>query len=191
MRLTCLCLILSLCVLRLPAQEPTPKVAPPWGVGILVGTETENRDNIYGSNYGAELTWQFLREHWIQGRVRATYIHVNKGSGSTSPYVYPPAEGNFLGASCDWIFGFTKPHGPYLLLGTGVGNHDIRIDPSSGTAAHSESGAFFSGAWGLGYLLQGGIELEVRQDAMVVGISIFGGRTDDAICTSLVVRKRF
>jgi hypothetical protein len=57
MRLTMFSLLLSLCISSLPAQEPISKVAPPWGVGILMGKETETAtrsmeattvDNIFG-----------------------------------------------------------------------------------------------------------------------------------------------
>jgi hypothetical protein len=190
MRLTILSLLLPLCVLRLSAQEPVSKEAPPWGVGILAGSETGSREKVYGSSFGGELTWQFLREHWIQGRVRATYLQVNKGSGSGG--VYPdnggPAQGEFLVGSCDWIFRFTKPHGPYLLLGAGWNHHDISA--GEGNASNSRQGNFLSYAWGMGYLIQGSVEVELRQDLMVVDFFGWAGNKD-ATCTSLVVRKRF
>jgi len=95
-----------------------------------------------------------------------------------------------MGGSCDWILRFAKPHGPYLLAGVGIGHHDIKFSAHSENPVYSTSGAFFSNALGLGYLIRGRVELELRRDDMEVDWG-WGGSTKNAVCISLVVRRRF
>lgn len=181
-------LFLGLCALELCAQEALQRTeAPPWGVALLAGRETGDSEHAYGDNYGVEGSWQFLRDHWVQGRVRGALLKIErgKGSGGSEPWTYP-LRGDFLVLSCDWIFRFKKAHGPYLLLGAGVNYH--RVDRFYGSASDTERGVLPSLAWGVGWLISNRMEIEVRQDILMVDV-IGGSR--DAECTNLVLRTRF
>ncbi len=180
---------LTLCAGQLCAQDRDPRPeAPDWGVAVLLGRETGDRLNSYGNNYGVELTWQFLRDHWVQGRLRGSAIQVGKGAGAPDGMGYVPQQANFLLVSCDWIFRPMKAHGPYLLLGAGLNyHHSSRYYLN---ATDTQTGTNLALAWGAGWLIGNKVEVELRQDALMVDFSIMGSNRD-ALCTSVVLRKRF
>jgi hypothetical protein len=99
-----------------------------------------------------------------------------------------PGKANFLVVSGDWIFRPMKAHGPYLLLGAGLNYH--QSDRYYPYATETQSGTNLALAWGAGWLIGNQVEVELRQDALLVDFSIMGSNRD-ALCTSLVLRKRF
>jgi len=143
-------------------------------VAILAGKETGDREHAYGNNFGVEPTWQFLRDHWIQGRVRGALVKIARGSRSGVPNPYPyPLQGEFQVLSCDWVFRPMKAHGPYALLGAGANFH--QVERYFGKGSDATHGVLPSLAWGAGWLIKNQVEIEVRQDAMMVDF-IWGTR---------------
>lgn len=169
--------------LLLSASPQSPE-APPWGVGVFAGQETGNRNRIYGNAYGAELSIQFLRSHWIQGRARATLFLLGEGPAGRGE---PGTSATFGVLSCDWIFRFTKAHGPYLLLGAGLNRHQLDTHPTT-TDASSGNGGGLAFAAGLGYLHRNRYEIEARQDFMDVN---FFSERRNATSLVLLFRIRF
>ncbi len=174
---------LVLAVTAVGAQE-----APPWGVGILGGAKSGKDRGVYGSHMGVEGSWQFLREHWVQGRLRAEYLHLGPASTRVpaDPSQQAPAKGDFFVFSCDWIFRTDRPYGVYFLLGTGMNVHTLHGEQvrDSGNA----TGNAPSFAWGFGWLFPQGVELEMRQDWLLMGA--LGGYAD-GLTSTVVLRKRF
>lgn len=180
---------LSLCAVQAWAQGTSHPEAPPWGVAVLVGHETGDAMHSYGRAAGVEGTWQFLLEHWVQGRLRGSLISVGAGDGAPDGSGYTPKEAKFLALSCDWIFRFAKGHGPYVLLGAGLNYH--QADRHWFNLTDRNSGVHLTLAWGAGWLLQNQVEVEVRQDALMVDLAPIFGSDRDVLTTSVVLRKRF
>jgi hypothetical protein len=181
---------LGICAGQLGAQDLVPRPeAPPWGVAVLLGRGTGDSAKPYGNDYGVEFTWQFLRDHWVQGRLRSSIIHVNRGEGVPDGLYFTPTEAKFLVVSSDWIFRPMKGHGPYLLLGAGANYHQAeRYDVNR---TDSQTGTNLALAWGVGWLIVNQVEVELRQDVLVVDFGLDARTSRDALCTSLVLRKRF
>jgi hypothetical protein len=181
---------LGFCAIQLCAQERVqPTEAQPWGVAVVMGHETGDRSHFYGKNYGLEITRQFLRDHWVQGRLRGSLVNVGKGNGAPDGLGFTPMQAKFLAVSCDWIFRPMKAHGPYLLLGAGGNYH--QADRYYIDFTDSTSGSNFNLAWGVGWLIANQVEIELRQDAFMVDFNVPFGGNRDVLCTSLVLRKRF
>ena len=190
MKFRYLLFLFSLCAGQLCAQEQGPRPeAPPWGGAVLAGRATGDASRSYGNDYGVEFTWQFLRDHWVQGRLRGSLINVNRGAGAPDGLYFTPQQAKFLVVSCDWIFRPTKAHGPYLLLGAGGNYH--QADKYYVNTTDSATGTGLALAWGAGWLVGNQVEIEFRQDLLVVDFGIDSRTSRDAVCTSLVLRKRF
>ena len=180
---------LCLCAAQVWAQEPSRPEAPPWGVAALVGKETGDTMHAYGRAVGVELSWQFLLERWVQGRLRGSFISVGTGDGTPDGMGFTPKEAKFLALSSDWIFRLTKGHGPYVVLGAGLNYH--QADRHWLYTTDRDSGVHFTLAWGAGWLIQNQVELELRQDVLMVDMAPIFGADRDVLTTSVVVRKRF
>ncbi|MBI3131205.1 MAG: outer membrane beta-barrel protein [Acidobacteria bacterium] len=174
--------------------------APPWGVGLRIGEDHAHSKSPYGTALGVEGSWQFLREHWIQGRLRATYLHMGLGSGREwMPGVTTRADMDSLGVSCDWIFRVKGRMGPYLVLGAGIHRYDVSYEtttrnPPAGPVVEgdSEQGGYLTLTGGLGYQFQRTWEVELRWDALPTSIlTIFYTPPLDPAVVSLGIRWRF
>lgn len=181
---------LAFCVGQLCAQDLVhPTEAPPWGAAFLAGRATGDSSQAYGNDSGVEFTWQFLRDHWVQGRLRASLLSVSRGAGAPDGLHVTPQQAKFLVVSCDWIFRPAKAHGPYFLLGAGGNYH--QADKYYVNATDTVTGTGPALAWGVGWLIQNQVEIECRQDILVVDFGLDARTSRDAVCTSLVLRKRF
>ena len=185
-----LLLTLFFCAGQLCAQEQVHRPeAAPWGVAVLMGHETGDSAKSLGNDFGVELTWQFLRDHWVQGRVRGSILNVGRGEGAPDGLGFTPQQAKFLVVSCDWIFRPVKAHGLYFLLGAGANYHQSDRYYVNGT--DTQTGTNIALAWGVGWLIVNQVEVELRQDALMVDFNpVFGGNRD-VLCTNLVIRKRF
>ncbi len=179
----------------LGAQE-----APAWGVGLRLGEDHAYSETPYGTAFGVEGSWQFLREHWIQGRLRATYLHMGRGSGREwMPGVTTRADLDSFGVSCDWIFRVKGRMGPYLVLGAGLHRYDVSYEtttrnPPAGPVveADSQQGGYLTLTGGLGYQFQRTWEVELRWDALPTSLlTIFYTPPLDPAVVSLGIRRRF
>jgi hypothetical protein len=174
--------------------------APPWGAGVRIGEDRAYAQSPYGTAWGFEGSWQFLRDHAIQGRLRATYLQLDRGRGREwMAGVSTRAEMESLAFSCDWIFRVKGHMGPYLVLGAGLHHYDVNYEttdrnPPSPTllARESEQGGYLTLSGGLGYLFDRTWEAELRWDALPVSIlRIFNTPPLDPVVLSLGIRRRF
>lgn len=188
MRPTLRHLTLLLAGLPLLAQAP-PREAPPWGAGFVLGQDQGPADRPYGSVQGVEVTWSFLRQHWVQGRLRGTVLDVAKGPGTLPALGQPPLSARFLVASCDWIFRLEKAHGPYFLLGAGLNGHQVRRDWPG--LADQSSGVNVAVSAGVGFLAVNRWEVELRYDTLVVDMASIWGPSRDAKPLVLAARMRY
>lgn len=189
----------------LAAQEP-----PSWGVGLLLGKEEANPGALCGRPVGVELSWHFLQGHWVEGRLRATFLKFGYGAGlethdaSFSSRERLKAEYQIL--SCDWMCSLRKARGPYLVAGVGwhFGTQEFLEDraplqvglPSSRVQERNASN-FLAFTLGAGYRFPRGLEAEVRWDYLPdpsITFQAWGGAADpqrDVAVLGLAVRYRF
>lgn len=179
------CLTLLLAGGSLLGQAPG-REAPPWGAGFVLGQDQGPATRPYGTVQGVEVTWSFLRDHWVQGRLRGSVLDVGEGPGTLPSPEQVPLKARFLVASCDWVFRLRKAHGPYALLGAGLNGHQVRRNWAG--LGGSDSGVNAALSAGVGILLENRWELEVRYDTLVVDLVRVWGPTRDA--TPLVVAAR-
>lgn len=173
--------------------------APPWGVGVRIGEDHAYSKTPYGTALGLEGSWQFLRDHWVQGRLRATYLRMGRGSGREwMSGVTTRAEMESLAFSCDWIFRVKGHMGPYLVLGAGLHHYDVSYATTYRNLAgdtvdrDSEQGGYLTLTGGLGYQADRSWEVELRWDALPTSIlTIFNTPPLDPVVVSLGIRRRF
>lgn len=174
--------------------------APPWGVGLRIGEDHAYRESPYGTALGLEGSWQFLREHWVQGRLRLMYLRLARGSGREwMPGVTTRADLESLGLSCDWVFRVKGHMGPYLVLGAGLHHYDLSYETTYRNAAagnpvvrDSGQGGYPTLTGGLGCQFDRSWEVELRWDALPTSIlPIFNTPPLDPAVVSLGLRKRF
>ncbi len=190
----------------LTAQEATPH----WGLGLLGGRESGDGSRLCGHPFGAELSWHLLQGHWVEGRVRATYLRFGFGEGGVthSPaYVYRDSlRAEYAILSSDWICSLQKPRGPYLLAGVGwhFGEQEFRHEMSPllpgaepEIQTHRDPSNFFAFSLGAGYQIRHRAEVELRWDFLPdpgVAFQGWGGESEthrDLSALNLAVRFRF
>lgn len=164
------------------------QAAPSWGVGLLGGSKSGKDPGVYGSHLGVDGSWQFLRDHWVQGRLRLEYLHLGPASprSAAEGALQDATRGDFFVFSCDWIFRLNRPHGPYALLGTGLNAHTLKGDRARVSGEATGNAPSF--VWGLGWHFAPGIELEFRQEWLFMGAL---GSYADAFTSTVALRRRF
>ena len=182
---------------------------PKWGVGLFAGQETGNQAGLCGRPFGFEASWHFLQGHWVEGRLRGTFLRFGYGDGvqTRSPaYVYRyKMRADYLVIASDWVFCLQKPRGPYLVAGVGwhLGEQEFREDlipivPEAlpEVRTNRETSNFFAFSVGLGYQIQNRVEVELRWDFLPDAILLRGWGSgsvpyEDVSALNLAVRVRF